>query len=187
MKRFFYILFFFSFKPFKKVFFFFTLFKMSPSIDSLKCIQCNCMESMLWKLVGDNQHLCIDCSDQSKTNGKIESESNRKPDEKRGKLRKSTRSTRYNGKIGSNGTSNSTATTTSNSTKSNNVKPSGRGRRNLFRRQPIKAPTIPATTRNVKSLFYKVYKIATIIYNYKIYILEWLNEIKFWIRIFFFF
>lgn len=128
---------------------------MSPSIDSLKCIQCNCTESMLWKSVGDNQHLCNDCSDQSKTNGKTESESNRKPDEKKGKLRKSTRSTRYNGKC-SNGISNSSGATTSNSTKSNNVKPSGRGRRNLFRRQPIKAPIVPATTRNVKSLFYKV-------------------------------
>lgn len=128
---------------------------MSPSIDSLKCIQCNCTESMLWKSVGDNQHLCNDCSDQNKINGTTESESNRKPDEKKGKLRKSTRSTRYNGK-GSNGASNSTGATTSNPTKSNNVKPSGRGRRNLFRRQPIKAPTIPATTRNVKSMFYKV-------------------------------
>lgn len=129
---------------------------MSPSIDSLKCIQCNCTESMLWKSVGDNQQLCNDCFEQTKLNEKLESEPSRRSDERRSKLRKSTRSTRYNGKS-TNGTTISTGLTTSNPTKTNNnIKSSGRGRRNLFRRPPVKAPTIPATTQNVTSVFYKV-------------------------------
>lgn len=130
---------------------------MSPSIDSLKCIQCDCTESMLWRSVADNQQLCNDCFEYNKINAKSESDpnSNRRGDEKRGKLRKSTRTTRYNGK-NSNGTSNAVGVTASNSTKSNSTKPSGRGRRSLFRRPPVKAPTIPATTQNVKSVFYKV-------------------------------
>lgn len=129
---------------------------MSPSCDSLKCVQCNCTESMLWKSVGENQQICNDCFEQNKINTKTETETARqpKPEERKGKLRKSTRSTRYNGK---NGNGNSVASgTNANSGKTTNVKSSGRGRRSLFRRPPMKAPSIPAQTQHVKSLFYKV-------------------------------
>lgn len=132
---------------------------MSPLCDNLKCAQCNCTEAMLWKSIGEKQQLCNVCFEQTKNNTKQETDGNRKTfgktDERRSKLRKSTRSTRYNGKNGT-GPSNASGTANSNTTKTNSTKPSGRGRRSLFRRPPMKAPTIPATTQNVKSLFFKV-------------------------------
>lgn len=145
---------------------------MSPLYENLKCVQCNCTETLLWKSIGEKQQLCNDCFEQNKNNTKQESDGNRKTfgktDERRSKLRKSTRSTRYNGKNGT-GTNNTIGTTTSNTTKINNTKSSGRGRRSLFRRPPMKAPTIPATTQHVKSLFYKVslmdHKIKKIIFD----------------------
>lgn len=128
---------------------------MSPLYDNLKCAQCNCTEALFWKSIGAKQQLCNNCSDGNKTNKeKQEVETHRKTDDRRTKLRKSTRSTRY-----SKNTSNSNAATgvvSSNSNKSSTTKSSGRGRRNLFRRPPIKAQSIPATTRCVQSLFYKV-------------------------------
>lgn len=128
---------------------------MSPLYDSLKCAQCNCTESLLWKSIGEKQQLCNDCFEQTKISTKQEHETNRKAEDRRNKLRKSTRSTRYNGKNG-NGPNNASVAANSNSNKSTTTKSSGRGRRSLFRRPPMKAPTIPATTQHVKSLFYKV-------------------------------
>lgn len=126
---------------------------MSPLYDNLKCAQCNCTEAMLWKSIGDKQHLCNDCFEQTKNNTKSENDGKHRSDDRRSKLRKSTRSTRYNGKNG-NGPANGNAN--SNTNKSSNTKSSGRGRRSLFRRPPMKAPSIPATTQHVQSLFYKV-------------------------------
>lgn len=133
---------------------------MSPLYENLKCVQCNRTEALLWKSIGEKQQLCNNCFEQTKSNTKQDADCNNrrafgKTDERRSKLRKSTRSTRYNGKNGS-GTSNATATTNSNTTKISSAKSSGRGRRSLFRRPPMKAPTIPATTQHVNSLFYKV-------------------------------
>lgn len=126
---------------------------MSPLYDNLKCVQCNCTEAMLWKSIGDKQHLCNDCFEQSKNNTKLENDVKHRTDDRRSKLRKSTRSTRYNGKNGT-GSGNVPGTSNSNSNKTSNTK--SRGRRNLFRRPPMKAPTIPASTQHVQSLFYKV-------------------------------
>lgn len=120
---------------------------MPPLSDSLKCAQCKCTEAMLWKSIGEKQHLCNDCFEHTKSNTKQENA-------RRNKLRKSTRSTRYSGKNGTGSGTNGPGN--SNSTKTNTTKTSGRGRRSLFRRPPMKAPTIPATTQHVKSLFYKV-------------------------------
>lgn len=129
---------------------------MSPLCDNLKCAQCNCTEALFWKSIGAKQQLCNNCSEGNKTNPKQEGgETHRRTDERRIKLRKSTRSTRY-GK--NNGSSNNAAggAVSSNSNKTSTTKSSGRGRRNLLRRPPIKSIPVPATTRNVKSLFYKV-------------------------------
>lgn len=60
------------------------------------------------------------------------------------KLRKSTRTTRYKSK-----TSNNAGTTVKNITK-------GRNRRNIFKKPPIKAPVVPATTTFSDSLFHNV-------------------------------
>lgn len=129
---------------------------MSSLYENLKCAQCKCTEAMLWKTIGDKQHMCSDCFEQTKSNPKPETNDIKpKSDDRRGKLRKSTRSTRYSGKNGT-ASGNPSGASTSNATKSTTTKTSGRGRRSLFRRPPMKAPTIPATTQNVKSLFYKV-------------------------------
>lgn len=127
---------------------------MSPLYDNLKCAQCNCTDALFWKSIGAKQQLCNNCSEGNKNNAKQEGETHRKADDRRIKLRKSTRSTRY-GKNSAN-TNNTAGAVASNSNKNSTTKLSGRGRRNLLRRPPIKSLSIPATTRNVKSLFYKV-------------------------------
>lgn len=128
---------------------------MSVLYDNLRCAQCNCSETLLWKSIGVKQQLCNNCFEESKNCTKQEGEIHRKTDDRRIKnLRKSTRSTRYS--KNSNGSSNTTGAVSSNSNKSSTTKPSGRGRRNLLRRPPIKSLSIPATTQYVKSLFHKV-------------------------------
>lgn len=129
---------------------------MSPFYDHLKCAQCNCTESFLWKSIGDKVQLCNECFEQTKNNNtKHDAESHRKPDDRRVKLRKSTRNTRYNGKNGT-ASSNQPGAASTNLNKTSTTKASGRGRRSLFRRPPIKAPITPATVQHVTSLFYKV-------------------------------
>lgn len=137
-------------------------------MPSPTCLQCKCTESFLWKPAGENQHLCNDCFEKNCKNVKSESETapaaattstTSRTDERKARLRKSTRSTRYSGKNG-NGSLNATSTNgggavSTVSNKASGTK-SGRGRRSLFRRPPMKAPTITATTTYVKSLFYKV-------------------------------
>lgn len=127
---------------------------MSPLYDNLKCAKCSCTEALLWKSIGAKQQLCNNCSEGNKSNGKQEGEPHRKTDDRRIKLRKSTRSTRYGKNAAS--SNNLSGAVASISSKNSTTKSSGRGRRNLFRRAPIKSQSIPATTRNVKSLFYKV-------------------------------
>lgn len=128
---------------------------MSPLYDNLKCAKCSCTEALLWKSIGAKQQLCNSCSEGIKSVAKQEGEPHRKTDERRIKLRKSTRSTRYGKNNAS--SNNGAGAVSSNSNKNSTAKSSGRGRRNLFRRAPIKSLSIPATTRNVKSLFYKVW------------------------------
>lgn len=124
---------------------------MAPAIENLKCIQCECTESLLWKQINDSQHICITCFEKTQNTVKAETESanqiTNKTEDRKTKLRKSTRSTRYS-KSGSNQSQ-------SNSNKGANIK-TGKGRRSLFRRPPMKAPTVTATTKHVKSLFHKV-------------------------------
>lgn len=141
-------------------------------MPSPTCFQCNCTESFLWKPAGENQHLCNDCFIKNSKNVKKELDTMTtattiatasRPDERKARLRKSTRSTRYSGKNGnvpSTATGNNgSGTTNAGSTKAAGSK-SGRGRRSLFRRPPMKAPTISATTTYVKSIFYKVMPLA---------------------------
>lgn len=141
----------------------------SEKMPSPCCLQCNCTESFLWKPAGDNQHLCNDCFEKNSKNVKNELDTittapttttSFRPDaERKTRLRKSTRSTRYSGKNG-NGSSNAVVNNVSGVPSAGTNKASGgkvgRGRRSLYRRPPMKAPTISATTTYVKSLFYKV-------------------------------
>lgn len=86
------------------------------------------------------------------------------------KLRKSTRSTRYKAKSGTAAATVSQTGTTSGGngggsnaqsgpTPTSKTVPKGRGRRNIFKKPPIKAPIHTATTTSVDSLFYNVRKL----------------------------
>lgn len=130
---------------------------MPPLLNHLRCSQCNCTESMFWKTTGDNQQLCYDCSEPT-LKAKTETDCTRKVEDRKAKTRKSTRSTRYSIKNGNSTTTGTNQSTSIATGRLANTKPSGRGRRNLNRRPPVKTPVIPASTRHVNSLFYKVHK-----------------------------
>lgn len=132
---------------------------MPPLLNNLKCSQCSCTESMFWKTTGNNQQLCYDCSEPT-LKSRNESDYTRKVEDRKAKTRKSTRCTRYSIKNGNSSTTTGPNQSSSNTTsKLANTKSSGRGRRNLNRRPPVKTPVIPASTRHVNSLFYKVHKV----------------------------
>ncbi|KAG6443428.1 GATA zinc finger domain-containing protein 1 [Manduca sexta] len=127
------------------------------------CVQCNTNDSLLWRS-GENGQICNDChlantakdskpeatvkaendeikEEKEDKNGKTDAEST--PAKATGKgTRKSTRSTRYKAKTPAPAPSKPTA-------------PRGRGRRSIFKRQPLKAPTATATVVTSDSVFYK--------------------------------
>lgn len=125
------------------------------------CVQCNTNDSLLWRS-SENGQICNDChlantvakdikldsvkiesEDGKEENGKIEGEST--PAKATGKgTRKSTRATRYKAKTPAPAITKPAA-------------PRGRGRRSIFKRQPLKAPTATATVVTSDSVFYKVY------------------------------
>ncbi|XP_038218009.1 GATA zinc finger domain-containing protein 1 [Zerene cesonia] len=130
------------------------------------CVQCNTNDSLLWRSA-ENGQICNEChlantaskdidvniiksetedkkeekdADEGK-NGKTESDST--PAKATGKgTRKSTRATRYKPKTPAPAPSKPAA-------------PRGRGRRSIFKRQPLKAPTATATVVTSDSIFYK--------------------------------
>lgn len=133
------------------------------------CVQCNTNDSLLWRSA-ENGQICNDCylaniasketkpdvsaikveSDDKKDekddvegkNGKSEGETT--PAKATGKgTRKSTRSTRYKPK-------------TPAAPLVKPAAPRGRGRRSIFKRQPLKAPTATATVVTSDSIFFKV-------------------------------
>ena len=141
---------------------------MPPNRANLKCSQCKCTESFMWKQISSDDQICYECYEKNKINVKPEPEPSStqaeqsmpvvKADSKNSKsLRKSTRSTRYKSKGTANSaTAGSSGQPNSNGSKGGGSKTSGKGRRSLFRRPPQKAPVVTATTTNVKSLFFKV-------------------------------
>lgn len=137
-----------------------------------KCIQCDTLESLMWRNV-EAGNICQSCYEYNKHNLKSELEpegaeanaSSNGAEEK--KLRKSTRSTRYKAKsyttagtasnpgsaaAGNGGTSSAQSGTPLTS----KTVPKGRGRRNMFKKPPTKAPIRTATTTSVDSLFHNV-------------------------------
>ncbi|XP_041971894.1 GATA zinc finger domain-containing protein 1 [Aricia agestis] len=131
------------------------------------CVQCSSNDSLLWRSSGSGQ-ICNEChiANTAKKELKVEvtvkNENEEKKEEKedteakkdkpegettpakatgRG-VRKSTRATRYKAK---------TPAPTPNKTSG----PRGRGRRSIFKRQPLKAPTATATVVTSDSIFYK--------------------------------
>ncbi|CAH0714853.1 unnamed protein product, partial [Brenthis ino] len=132
------------------------------------CVQCNTNDSFLWRSA-ENGQICNEChlantvkkeikseatavktenddkkdekEDPETKNGKSEGETT--PAKATGKgTRKSTRSTRYKAKTPAPAPSKPTA-------------PRGRGRRSIFKRQPLKAPTATATVVTSDYLFFK--------------------------------
>ncbi|XP_014366335.2 GATA zinc finger domain-containing protein 1 [Papilio machaon] len=129
------------------------------------CVQCKTKDSLLWRNV-ENGQICNDChlsntvkkeskldtavaksESDEKTEGKDNEGKNGKSDESKpakatGKgTRKSTRATRYKSKT--------------QAPYSKTSVPRGRGRRSIFKRQPVKAPTATATVVTSDSIFYK--------------------------------
>lgn len=129
------------------------------------CVQCNTDDSLLWRNA-ENGQICHDChlanaitkevkveitalkierEDVDETEGKTGKEGETTPAKATGKgTRKSTRATRYKPK------------TPVAPTPAKTPGPRGRGRRSIFKRPPIKAPTATATVVTSDSLFYKV-------------------------------
>ncbi|XP_026499755.2 GATA zinc finger domain-containing protein 1 [Vanessa tameamea] len=132
------------------------------------CVQCNTNDSLLWRSAETGQ-ICNECHLTNTANKEAKTEANfikTEGDDKReekddidsknvktegettpakatGKgTRKSTRSTRYKAKTPAPAPSKPAA-------------PRGRGRRSIFKRQPLKAPTATATVVTSESLFFK--------------------------------
>ncbi|XP_022837408.1 GATA zinc finger domain-containing protein 1 [Spodoptera litura] len=132
------------------------------------CVQCSSNDSLLWRSA-ENGQICNEChlSNTASKEGKPESNIIPDPDEKKddrddadskngksegestpakatGKgTRKSTRSTRYKAK------------TPAPTPSSKGPAARGRGRRSIFKRQPLKAPTATPTVVTSDSIFYK--------------------------------
>ncbi|XP_032521964.2 GATA zinc finger domain-containing protein 1 [Danaus plexippus] len=131
------------------------------------CVQCNTNDSLLWRSA-ENGQICNEChlantaSSETNLDTAIKTENDDKKedkddcDSKNGKnegettpakatgkgTRKSTRSTRYKAKGPTVNQSKPPA-------------PRGRGRRSIFKRQPLKAPTATATVVASESVFFK--------------------------------
>ncbi|CAF4768901.1 unnamed protein product [Pieris macdunnoughi] len=131
------------------------------------CVQCSTNDSLLWRSA-ENGQICNEChlanaaskemelttnikteiedkkddkEDMDSRNGKSDGDST--PAKATGKgTRKSTRATRYKSK-------------TPAPTPAKPSAPRGRGRRSIFKRQPLKAPTATATVVTSDSIFYK--------------------------------
>lgn len=128
---------------------------MAPSRSHIKCFQCKCTESLMWKQIGSNQQLCYTCFEANKN--ELESIVAGKSQNKRVVTRrKSTRCSTRN--IAKNITSIAAINAQQNTVNSKSAasRINTRGRRNLNRRPPVKAPTTTATTTHVTSLFHKV-------------------------------
>lgn len=129
------------------------------------CVQCSTSDSLLWRNA-ENGQICNEChitnnvtkeikieltaikiekdDDKDEIEGKNDKDGESTPAKATGKgTRKSTRATRYKIK---------TPAPTPNKTPA----PRGRGRRSIFKRQPLKAPTATATVVTSDSIFYKV-------------------------------
>lgn len=136
------------------------------------CVQCNTNDSLLWRSA-ENGQICNECHitfnvtkevkveltaiKLEKDDDKDESESKNgesTPAKATGKgTRKSTRATRYKPK-------------TPAPTLAKPPAPRGRGRRSIFKRPPLKAPTATATVVTSDSIFYKVKTFFKLFFSY---------------------
>lgn len=149
-----------------------------PQKGGPKCVQCDSVESLMWRVV-EPGNLCQSCYEYNKNHLKSELEpegaegnsTSNNAEEK--KLRKSTRSTRYKAKGGTTpGTTSNPGSTAggngggssaqSSVTQTSKSVPKGRGRRNIFKKPPTKAPIRTATTTSVDSLFYNVSQLRAV-------------------------
>lgn len=156
------------------------------------CVQCNTNDSLLWRSAESGQ-ICNDChltntankevkpeASAIKTEGEDKKEEKEDLEGKNGKAegettpakatgkgtRKSTRSTRYKAKTPAPAPSKPAA-------------PRGRGRRSIFKRQPLKAPTATATVVTSESIFFRV-KCITIIYIFYFVKKRWFYSARFY-------
>ncbi|XP_055694655.1 GATA zinc finger domain-containing protein 1 [Lutzomyia longipalpis] len=97
-----------------------------------KCIQCERTSSVMWWSIA-NGEICNECNEQKKNGGEQDEQCEEKT------LRKSSRITRMRIKY--------------NSGIVRGI-PKGKSRRNIFKKIPVKTPTVTATTTSVESIFF---------------------------------
>ncbi|XP_013147459.1 PREDICTED: GATA zinc finger domain-containing protein 1-like [Papilio polytes] len=129
------------------------------------CVQCNTLESLLWRMA-ENGIVCNDCH----LSNTVKKDSNLDPAVLKSESVEKTEDKDNEGKIGKGDdpiSSKGTGKGTRKSTRASRYKPKtsvpytktsaprGRGRKSIFKRQPIKAPTSTATVVDSDSIFYK--------------------------------
>lgn len=105
------------------------------------CLKCETTESPLWTNAESLGAICLNCVNEAKDNMKTEAE---EEDDNGGPKRKKLKATRsYKTRLNPFALPKVAA-------------PKGRGRRSLFKKAPMKAPTAAATTVTSDYVFYKV-------------------------------
>lgn len=114
------------------------------------CLKCEATESPLWTNAESLGAICLNCVNEAKDNMKQEAEEEEDTGGPKKKKIKATRS--YKTRLNPFALPKTPA-------------PKGRGRRSLFKKTPMKAPTVVATTVTSDSVFYKVRKVFCVSHN----------------------
>ncbi|CAD0205965.1 unnamed protein product [Chrysodeixis includens] len=131
------------------------------------CVQCSTDDSLLWR-TAENGQICNECHLSNTASKEAKSETTVKPDPDEKKEDKDDADSKNGRSEGETTPAKATGKGTRKSTRSTRYKaktpapaqpktpaPRGRGRRSIFKRQPLKAPTATPTVVTSESIFYK--------------------------------
>lgn len=107
------------------------------------CLKCETTESPMWTNAENLGALCLDCVNEAKSNLKSELDDEIDSKDDKGNKRKSRTTRSYKTRLNPFAIPKSSL-------------PKGRGRRSIFKKTPMKAPTAVATTVTSDYVFYKV-------------------------------